>query len=248
MSAVVAQPLGEWGRGRAVLVCLPHAGGGVSTFRRWPPSLQPDVDVITVELPGRDRLVSEPAIDDLAKLVEQIDWALRPRLDRPVAVFGHSLGALVGYELIRRWERSGGPDPLLLFAAGRAAPQVPDRCPPMHELDDSQFIAELVRLQGSPAGVLDHPELMELLLPAIRADFRIDAEYVFGGDARVRTPIVALAGEQDDIVASDDVAAWQERTSGHAEFLTFAGGHFFVDECFDDVVSLVGRRLVDRSA
>jgi medium-chain acyl-[acyl-carrier-protein] hydrolase len=210
------------------LFCFPYAGGGASVFRGWADGLPDSVEVCPVQLPGREARFREPAFTRLGPLTDAVAGALRPYLDRPFALFGHSLGALVAFELARRLDRDGGPQPVRLFVSGCAAPSVPRGGRPIHGLPDSAFRAELRRLNGTPAAVLDNAELMEILLPTLRADFALCETYAFAPRPPLTCPISCWGGLGDDTASRQDLDAWREQTAGPFRLRMLPGDHFFV--------------------
>lgn len=215
---------------RAVLrlFCFPYAGGGASAFRTWPEGLPLNVEVYAVQPPGRESRLKEPLFDRLLPLVDALAQALRPYMNMPFAFFGHSLGTLMSFELARKLRRQNAPGPLHLFVAGRCAPQILDPDPPVHELPEPEFVEELRRLNGTPEPVLQHPELMTLLLPTLRADFAINETYVYQDEEPLDCPISAFGGLEDQEVSRDDLAAWRVHTRGNFRLQVFPGGHFFL--------------------
>jgi surfactin synthase thioesterase subunit len=209
------------------LICLPHAGGGASAYAPWAGDLPEQVELAAVQLPGReDRLIEAPT-DDLDSLVDELVAALEPELDRPFALFGHSLGGLLAFEVARALQ--GRRRPQRLYVSGSAAPRL-HRMPAVHRLGDADLLAWLREFDGTPAGVLDDPELLELVLPALRADLRVSHEY---GRRRRRgprlaCPVTAFAGADDRGVPAASAAAWREETSGPFQLHVLPGGHFFI--------------------
>lgn len=224
------------------LVCVPHAGGAASTFRTWPLGLPPAVELWAAELPGRGARASEPATDDRERVVTELAGAL-PDDDVPLALFGHSLGAMLAFELARELRRRDRPAPRLLVASAREAPQRPHPGEPVHGLPDQEFLDAVRRLGGTPAEVLDEPELVELALPALRADFRISETYEHAPEDPLDVPIVALGGVDDPDVTEADLEAWEEQTTAGLRMQLFAGGHFFVEPAEPAVLQLLAREL-----
>lgn len=210
------------------LFCLPHAGGGASSFRPWADVLPAEVEVCPVQLPGREARMGEPAIDRMEPLVEALSEALRPFDDEPFALFGHSNGALIAFELARRLRREGRHGPVHLFASGRRAPHVPNPRRTVAHLPDDEFLAEMRELGGTPEEVLAHPELMRILLPLLRADVRLNETYAFAADAPLACPITAYGGLGDPKAPREDVEAWREHTAADFTLRFFPGDHFFV--------------------
>jgi medium-chain acyl-[acyl-carrier-protein] hydrolase len=153
---------------------------------------------------------------------------LHPHLDRPFAFFGHSLGALVAFELSREIRRQHDLLPVHLFVSGCGAPQSLYPHPPIGMLPDTAFLEELRQLNGTPAEVLEHEELMQLLLPTLRADFTARETYAYADEPPLDCPISAFGGMQDGRVERDRLEAWRDQTSGPFSLHTFPGGHFFL--------------------
>jgi surfactin synthase thioesterase subunit/phosphopantetheinyl transferase len=208
-------------------LCLPHAGGAASLYRRWPDGLPAGVEVCAVQLPGRETRFSELAYWRWQPLVAALAEALRGAIDRPYALFGHSLGALLAFELVRQFRRQGVPQPAHLFVAANPAPHQRPAEPPLHTLPDSQFVVELGKRNGTPEAVLDNVELMQLFLPLLRADFAVSETYAFQGDQPLDCPISAFGGLHDGQVTAEEVEAWRELTTGGFERHMFPGDHFF---------------------
>jgi medium-chain acyl-[acyl-carrier-protein] hydrolase len=165
----------------------------------------------------------------LTPLVEALTEAIFPLLDKPFAFFGHSLGALVSFELARELRRRYGMHPVRLFASSGHAPQIPHRGPLIHTLPQREFLAELRRLNGTPKEVLEHEELMEIMLPLIRADFALYETYAYEHDSPLSCPIAAFGGSHDRKVSHGDLAAWRCQTSGSFSSRMFPGDHFFMN-------------------
>jgi len=211
------------------LFCLPHAGGGAGSYREWVVGLAPEIEVLPVQLPGRETRFFDRAFTSIDPLIEALAEALRPFLDKPFAFFGHSLGAVVAFELIRKL-RAEGVVPVHLFVSGYGAPHLPDKLPPMHHLADAQFIAALQDLDTMPTAVLENEELLMLLLPLLRADFTLYERYQFQAGARIVCPITILGGKADALVPPERLAPWQEHTVQSGGVHLFEGGHFYLHE------------------
>lgn len=199
-------------------------------FRTWSDALPADVEVCPVQLPGRGTRLMERPFTRLSPLVEALAQALAPLLDRPFAFFGHSLGALVSFELARQIRRQYGVHPVRLFVSAGQAPQIPHRVPPIHTLPDKEFLVELRRLNGTPSELLDHEELMDIMLPLLRADFALYETYVYSTEPPLDCPISAFGGLQDHRVSKSDLEAWRAQTSGPFSLQIFPGDHFFLKQ------------------
>lgn len=225
--------------------CFPYGGGGVSIFRGWAEHLPSFVDLCSVELPGRDSLVGEPPLTDLSELINRLHDVVTPWLDRPFAFFGHSLGALVGFELTRFLRRLGGALPHILVVSGHAAPHVMNDRKSIHQLPQEEFVSELRRLAGTPPSVLQNSELMELLLPALRADFGLNDTYAYEPEAPLQVPIVAFGGIDDEEVNPENIAAWREHCVNDFRVYMFKGGHFFLNSARLEVLAALSDILTE---
>jgi medium-chain acyl-[acyl-carrier-protein] hydrolase len=214
---------------RLRLFCFPYAGGGVSIFRAWSDGLPGEIEVCAVQFPGRGTRLMEPPFTRLPPLVQALAEALFPLLDKPFAFFGHSLGALVSFELARRLRRQYALEPVRLFISADRAPQIPNRDPPTHSLPEEEFLVELRRLKGTSKELLEDDEVMEILLPVLRADFAVYETYRYSSEPPLNCPISALGGLQDHRVSRGDLEAWRDQTSVSFSLRMFPGDHFFVN-------------------
>jgi surfactin synthase thioesterase subunit len=222
---------------------LPHAGGGASAFRGWADLLPDEVEVCPVQLPGRENRMREPAFDRLQPLVEALAGVLAGWRDLPWAVLGHSNGALIAFELARHAERTGAPAPVHLFASGRRAPDVPSRQRDVHALPDDELIDELRALGGMPQALLDHTELLQLVLPVLRADMAVTETYTPTPGATVAVPITACTGLWDGKVSEDEARAWSRHTTAGFRLRTFPGDHFYLFSERDAVIQALSADL-----
>jgi medium-chain acyl-[acyl-carrier-protein] hydrolase len=182
-----------------------------------------------VQLPGREGRHAEPPIRSIACATDALSATLRPYLDLPFALFGHSMGAVLAYEVARRFLIETGREPNHLFVSGHRAPHLPMRKKPLHRLPDDEFVAGMRALNGTPAEVFEHPELIELLLPMLRADFELVETYGELAGPRLSCPVTAMGGDADLDVPPEDLAAWRTVTRGPFRSLLFGGDHFFVN-------------------
>ncbi|WP_220503877.1 thioesterase II family protein [Microbispora sp. H13382] len=210
------------------LLCLPYAGGAASSYASWQNAFADDVEVCPVELPGRQTRWHERPFTRLEPLVEALASALAGELDVPYALFGHSMGALVAFELARELRRRGAAGPRVLFASGGAAPQLRRERPGIHDQPEDVVIARLRSMGGLPEEVIAEPELLELLVPAIRADFAVCETYAYRPEPPLTCPIFAFAGTEDQEVPAERVSPWQEQTSATFLHQVLPGGHFFL--------------------
>ncbi len=229
-------------RARLRLFCLPYAGGGAHIFRGWADSLPPSVEVSALQLPGRGTRLMEPPLTRMSPLIEAIAQALRPRLDKPFAFFGHSMGAMVGFELARALRREHHLEPAHLFVSGCHAPQIPDPNP-IHALPEIEFLRELRRLNGLPEEVLENTELLQLMLPTLRADCMITETYAYTEEPPLRCPLTAFGGLQDPLVGRAHLEPWRDETRGTFTLRMLPGDHFFVHTAEELLLQTLHREL-----
>lgn len=208
------------------LFCLPFAGGGASIYRTWAREL-PGIDVVAVQLPGREDRYGEPAYTNLRRLTADLATAIEPMLDRPAVFFGHSMGGAIAYQLAVDL-KARGLGPRLLILSARHAPHVPLSRPPIHTLSDEAFVGELRKLSGTPTAVLDNRELMDFLLPILRADFELCDTHACAREAAIDVPLLLFGGVDDATAPRHALEAWREYSSGALELKMFPGGHFFL--------------------
>ena len=210
------------------LFCFPYAGSGALIYRSWPNELPKVVEVCPVQPPGRGGRIMEPCYTNLSQLVEDLIQVLLPYLDMPFAFFGHSMGALVSFELTRRLRAQHGLEPIHLFASGRGAPHLPPREPPTYNLPEPEFLEKLRTLNGTPREVLEHPELMQLVAPIVRADFEAIQTYVYTPDAPFNFPLTVFGGLQDYEITREDLESWREHAGASFKLRMLPGDHFFL--------------------
>lgn len=212
---------------RLRLFCFPYLGGGTNIFRGWPDGLPTDVEVWAVQLPGRERRMAEAAIGSLAVLADRVAEGITPLLTGRYALFGHSMGALVSFEVARRL-RARPPEVLVVSA--NSAPQLErSREVPRHRLSDAELVEELARLDGTPPEVLEHKELLEIMLPLLRADFEAIDTYAYTPEPPLSCRMSAYGGLQDVHIPPAGIEAWREQTTGAFRVRMFDDGHFFVN-------------------
>lgn len=221
------------------LLCFPFAGGGASFYRGWAARSSPALAVLPVQLAGREYRLAEPPETDMPRLLEALERTLLPLLGRRLALFGHSLGALIAAALAQRLTLLGRP-PCHLFVSGAAAPHLPRRRPALHLLPDDAFARAIAALNGTPPAVLEHPRLMELFLPILRADCRLGETFRLDPGQPLGCDVTVLAADDDPFLDRDNVPAWAEITRGRTTIRRFPGDHFYLlpilDALFRDVV------------
>ena len=221
------------------LFCFPYAGAGASIYRTWPQKLPPIVEVRAVELPGRGTRLRERPFLGLLPLVEHLGEALEPYLDKPFVFFGHSMGALIGFELARLLRREGKSLPLHLLVSGHRAPHLPSKHRPIHSLPEPEFLEELKNLDGTPEAVLQNSELMELLSPVLRADFSVCETYYYHEEPPLSCPITAFGGTEDRDVDRSMLEPWRLHTEGRFTLHMLPGNHFFLQSSENELLRIV---------
>ncbi|MFI6479314.1 thioesterase II family protein [Nonomuraea sp. NPDC050663] len=222
------------------LFCFPHAAGSAAFFRAWHHDLPPAVEVRAVQYPGRADRRADAPIDDAHHIAKLVTDAMAPLLDRPVALFGHSMGALLAYEVARELERRGR-GLVHLFASGRHAPH--EHRPGQAFLSDADLVEELVRLGGVDAAHLADPVIRELTLPVARNDYRLDQNYTHTPGGTLSCPVTAMLGSGDPEVSPGQAARWGELTSGRFAVRELDGDHFYLVPRRDQVLAHVLRTV-----
>ena len=215
-------------RPRLRLFCFPHAGGGASQFRLWGEELPEYIEVYPVQLPGREERFGERPFTEFSRLLPSLKAAIFPYIDRPFAFLGHSMGALICFELARYLRRCNLPMPRHLFVSAHRAPQLPRRDACIHTLPSAQFIQAIDKLAGTPLELLNNAEAMETFLPLLRADFTLCETYTYTQEEPLPASLSACGGMMDDSVSSRELDAWRAQTTSAFNLLLFPGAHFYL--------------------
>jgi medium-chain acyl-[acyl-carrier-protein] hydrolase len=227
------------------LYCFPYAGGSAMAYRHWADYLHPRVELRLIELSGRGKRIHEPLYADREEMIEDLLRRIRPGIIQGgYALFGHSMGAMIVYELVRRIKNEGLPAPLHCFFSGHGAPHItrPDE-KKYHLMSDADFRREVMELGGTPPEIFEHSELMSLFLPMLRNDFRMVE--TGGGDVALRqldTDITVFLGKDDDLTAQQ-CGGWSVQTRQNCHIHYFEGGHFFLKDHAVSVVDLINKVL-----
>ncbi|MFF4911014.1 thioesterase II family protein [Streptomyces sp. NPDC001260] len=232
------------------LVCFPHAGGSATAYKDLASTLPANVDVVCVQYPGRQDRYREEPFTVMGSLVEAVAEELARESatvgGRPYALFGHSMGALVAFETARLLARRGLPQPTRLFLSGRGGPETDSA--PYHLYDDADVLADVRRLGGTEQAMLDDPDILELVLPALRADYRALGSYSWRGGEPLTVPVTALTGDSDPMMTVEDARTWQAYTTGDFALKVFPGGHFYLFDQLEQVADTVTEGLLTRAA
>ncbi len=230
-------------RPRLRLFLFPYAGGGAASYLPWVPHFPAEVELVVAQLPGRGTRFTQPPLRSLKPALDGALAAMLPLLNRPFALVGYSMGSLLAFELARALE-SMGHRPELLAVGAYPAPHMPRPGEPLHQLPDAEFIAELKRLEGMPAEVLDSPELLELVLPAIRADFEVVETSSYRQGPALSVPLLAFGGSEDSEAPPGHIEGWRELTRADCSVTIFQGGHFFINRYLSEVAGIVRGNLM----
>lgn len=209
------------------LFCFPFAGGGSSIFRTWSMDLPDWIEVCPVQFPGRENRISEKPFEKIEQLIAPTAMALMPYFNLPFVFFGHSMGALIVYELACYLRKNKILMPKHLFVSGRFAPDIPDD-DKFHLLPEKEFKEELRKYNGTPRAVLENQEIMQLIIPLLRADFSICETYTYTPTEPLECPISVFSGNNDHLVEVNDLPAWQKYTNNKFRIEIFEGDHFFL--------------------
>lgn len=216
---------------RLRLFCFPFAGAGASVYSAWR-DLHSDIELIAAQLPGRENRFQEAPLRTIRAMVDGLAEAIRPYAHEPYAFFGHSMGAIIAFELAGRFRADGLRGPSHLFASARPAPHCPYRLRPIHNVPDDEFLEQIRRRWGNgiPPAILQDPEFLELFVPVLKADVAAIETYTHSRDGHLDCPITAFGGDEDQSVSRDDLCAWRLYTSGPFRQVMLPGGHFFLRE------------------
>ncbi|MEV0370852.1 alpha/beta fold hydrolase [Streptomyces sp. NPDC050636] len=228
---------------RLRLICLPYAGGTAGAFHGWANRLPADVELVAVQYPGRQDRFQEPCVEEMAPLADRIAEALAPLLDRPFALFGHSMGAAVGYEVTLRLEARYRARPQHLFVSGHGSPLLPRGHTDVHLRDEDSMLEWFGELGAMDPAVLADRELRPLVVPSLRADLRLIETYRPAEHRPVNSPVTSYVGDADPSVEPADAAAWRELTSGEFSFRVFPGGHFYLSDQETELLADITERL-----
>ena len=231
---------------RLRLFLLPFAGAGASAFRTWPDAMPSDIEIYALQPPGRENRIAEAPFVSLVDLVRALAEDISGLTHDPFAFFGHSMGALVAFELSRELRRRGQGEPLHLVVSGFRAPQLPQRRPPLHRLADDRLVGELRNLGGTPPEVLDQPDLLGLVLPTLRADLAVSETYDYRSEPPLTCQVSAWGGKQDPYLDEAELHSWSATTSGPFAVQRFPGGHMYVVTASTTLARQLGETLTEK--
>jgi medium-chain acyl-[acyl-carrier-protein] hydrolase len=222
------------------LFCFPYAGAGASIYFSWARAMpELPLEICSIQLPGRENRLKEPLFFSLPPLIDSLGAALQSRLDQPFCFFGHSMGALISFELTRYLRDKGWAMPHRLFLSGSAPPQIRESRN-LHHLPDEEFIQRLAEhYRGLPEGIFDHPEMRDMMLPILRADFSVLETYEYRKETALDCPCSVFGGTDDPAVSTGILGLWQEQTSRPLSVRLFPGDHFFIKNARSDLLKAI---------
>lgn len=231
------------GSARLRVFCFPYAGGSARIYRPWMNHFGTNLELCAIQLPGRERRLSEPALRRADQVVEILAEVLRPYLDLPFVLFGHSMGAVLAYEVARGLLQSLGMEPRALIVSGHRAPHLPSRRRVMHTLPHDELIAEIKALNGTPQEVFEHADLLNLVLPTLRSDFELVETYTKQQDPVLSCAVIAMSGSDDPEVLPDELIGWQSVTTGPFKTMLLEGDHFYLNNARSGIFEALAREF-----
>ncbi|MEQ5778007.1 thioesterase [Thalassospira sp. NFXS8] len=228
---------------RMRLFCLPCAGGGASFYRLWQSKLPDDIEVIPICLPGREQRLGEPAIDHIDQMVPGLEKAVLPLLDLPFAFFGYSMGGIIAHHLACHLAIQGHHTPAHLFIAALRGPDLPLSRPPVHALPSNELWQHIANYGGTPKEILESAEFRALLEPSLRADFKLVETTSSRNLQKLNCPVTVFGGTTDTSPRPGELAGWHQATNAHVTIHTYHGGHFFIQDHQNTLLSIIASEM-----
>lgn len=221
------------------VICFHYAGGSPAAFYSWVNNFPNNLELAALQLPGRATRFTEPLLSNMDLVINHVFNEFKKHLDKPYILFGHSVGALIAYELTRKLQNESLPVAKHLIASGSRAPHIPFRRKQISHLSHAAFKNELLNYNGTPPEVLENEELQNLFFPILRADFSISETYHYYPGKPIPCDITALSGNKDSLVSEDDIQAWQQHTSASFRHISLPGDHFFIKPCQNTIIDII---------
>jgi len=223
-----------------ILFCLPYAGGSARIYAKWRKFLNSSVELFPIELAGRGKRFNEPFYSTMDEAIHDIYSQIKDKLNHPFAIYGHSMGSLLAYELSYKIQQTNGLSPLHIFFSGGKPPHCRTVKKEIHKLTDSDFKNEIKRMGGTPNELLAEKELFEIFMPILRADFRLieTYRYIKKSDSKLNSKVTVLNGKEDEI-SDNELLGWQQYTKQSCNIVNFEGGHFFINDHAESIVDLI---------
>jgi medium-chain acyl-[acyl-carrier-protein] hydrolase len=228
---------------RLRLFCFPYAGGSALIYRGWENYLPAGVSVWSAQLPGRGSRYKEPPYVSMPAVVSAVTQVIEPFLDLPFAFFGHSMGAMMSFEMAHAVSEKFHKQPKHVFVSGSGAPHLPRTTTNIHDLPDDKFITRLKELNGTPPEVFENPELLLMMMRTLRADFEIAETYSLFSGPPLDCPITAFGGQDDSQVAKENLEVWKIQTSNSFNSWILPGDHFFLHTSESIVLRILSQHI-----
>lgn len=229
------------------LICFPYAGGGASIYGGWSKFLPDSFQICALQLPGREDRISEKPIDAMDDLIQAFHLSISSLLKQPFAFFGHSMGALIAYEYSLYLDDKHGIAPNHLFVSARRPPQIPNTRSPIHRQGKEEFLRSVKRLGGTPDELLNHEEMLALMIPLLRSDFALSENYQPNPVRHLRCPITVFGGDTDSEAPVGDLERWKEISIGSFRKQIYSGGHFFIHSMYEEMIRQIVTDLANHS-
>lgn len=227
---------------KTVMICFPFAGGGASAYMNWTNKLDKSISLCPVQLPGREKRFAEPAFTSMKDAVDALMVSITAiAREKEIVLYGHSMGARIAYEVAKELQQKG-INIKYLFVSGSPTPDVPEAMPIYH-LNDNEFIEGLKRFDGTPKEILENQELISVFLPMLRADFTLIDTYCEDEITVLHCPIMSFGGDSDNDAKPDEIREWSKCTNNSFDYKVYSGGHFFIKEHEDDIMSIINHAL-----
>lgn len=212
------------------LYCIPYAGGIADSYLSWSKFIDDNIQIVPVELSGRGSRFKGPLYKEMDSLIDDVYSRFKNKInDGRYMIYGHSMGALIAYELIRRIQKNGDNKPLHVFFSGSLPPNIKEEITSIYKLEDKEFMKSIFELGGTPHELLEEPELLEIFVPILRADYELLYKYNYSDDKeKIKNPVSILYGKEDTITMNR-IKEWDKCVCDKCEYYEFDGGHFFIN-------------------
>jgi medium-chain acyl-[acyl-carrier-protein] hydrolase len=228
---------------RLRLFCFPYAAGNARLYDAWTADLPPELELYAVQLPGRGNRYAEPLCSHISEIVPVLAKEIQALADKPLIFFGHSMGALIGFEVARQLRREFSQPLEHMFVSAFKAPHLPRLKTERHLLSDAALMEELRNFNGTPEVLLKDKDLMDMFLPIMRADLEICETYKYRDERPFTFPITAFGGLYDLGVTPNELSDWCEQTSEEFQLKLFNGDHFFVNSHRNELLEYMGKSI-----
>lgn len=228
------------------LFCLPYAGGSSAIYTTWKNYVNPNIELCPIELAGRGKRFQEPLYNTIEEMVNDVYDQIKDDVEKDsYAIFGHSMGSIIAYELCYKLEEKNARKPVHIFFSGHKAPNIIRDEESIHDLPNEQFKNKLIELGGTPKEFFESKELCDMFIPIIRADFKAVENYIYNGENdKLNTNISVMYGKKEEMTMNE-ILQWRNHTSGETKIYPFEGDHFFINDNSQNIVNIINHTLLD---